>query len=151
MKVQKVLFPTDGSPSADAAVETVQNYLELMPDVKVTVLYVTSKSLYAYDFVPDVVDEYEAKLSREIQTKVETVWFSKWPDRVEFLHLTGLPVQTICDYAEDNKIDLIVMGSHGRGAFDRMLLGSVSQGVIHRSPVSVLVARGNATKTKTNS
>jgi nucleotide-binding universal stress UspA family protein len=151
MKLQKVLFPTDGSPSADAAVETVQSYLELMPDIKVTVLYVTSKSLYAYDFVPDVVDEYEAKLSREIQTKVEATWFSNWSNRVEFIHLTGLPVQAICDYAQDNKVDLIIMGSHGRGAFDRMILGSVSQGVLHRSPVSVLVARGSATKAKSSS
>ncbi len=53
----------------------------------------------------------------------------------------GSVVQTITDYAVAEKIDLIVMGTRGMGGFKRMLLGSVSSGVVTHAHCSVLVVR----------
>ncbi len=50
-------------------------------------------------------------------------------------------VQSITDYAEDEKVDLIVLGTRGMGGFSRLLLGSVSNGVIIHAHCAVLVVR----------
>jgi nucleotide-binding universal stress UspA family protein len=52
----------------------------------------------------------------------------------------GAPDQQLIEIAKDWKADLIVVGSHGRGFWGR-LLGSVSTGVVHHAPCSVLVVR----------
>lgn len=53
----------------------------------------------------------------------------------------GHPVERIVAAACDEKADLIVMGSHGRGAFASALLGSVSDGVLHHAHCPVLIVR----------
>jgi nucleotide-binding universal stress UspA family protein len=53
----------------------------------------------------------------------------------------GSVVQSITDYAVAEKIDLIVMGTRGMGGFKRMLLGSVSSGVVTHAHCPVLVVR----------
>ncbi|MDJ0705725.1 MAG: universal stress protein [Leptolyngbyaceae cyanobacterium MO_188.B28] len=51
----------------------------------------------------------------------------------------GNPNRTICDLAKAWEADLIVMGSHGRKGFSELLLGSVSNYVMHHAPCSVLI------------
>ncbi len=53
----------------------------------------------------------------------------------------GSVVQTITDYAVAEKVDLIVMGTRGMGGFKKMLLGSVSSGVVTHAHCPVLVVR----------
>ena len=53
----------------------------------------------------------------------------------------GSVVQTITDYAVAEKIDLVVMGTRGMGSFKKMLLGSVSSGVVTHAHCPVLVVR----------
>ena len=50
-------------------------------------------------------------------------------------------VRSITDYAEDEKVDLIVLGTRGMGGFNRLLLGSVSNGVVIHAHCAVLVVR----------
>jgi len=52
---------------------------------------------------------------------------------------TGDPVTVVCEAGKT--YDLILVGSHGRKGLDRFLLGSVSHGIVHRAPVSVVVVR----------
>lgn len=54
--------------------------------------------------------------------------------------LSGSPDQQIVERAKEWNAELIVVGSHGRGFWGRML-GSVSDGVVHHAPCSVLVVR----------
>jgi nucleotide-binding universal stress UspA family protein len=58
----------------------------------------------------------------------------------------GDPQQTILECAADWHPDLIVLGSHGRRGFDRLLLGSVSEGVARRAACSVEIIRGRGQK-----
>jgi nucleotide-binding universal stress UspA family protein len=51
----------------------------------------------------------------------------------------GPTVDTILEQAERQKADLLIVGSHGHGAVYRALLGSVSEGVLHRSKIPVLI------------
>jgi nucleotide-binding universal stress UspA family protein len=54
---------------------------------------------------------------------------------------TGVPHQEIVAAARDDGVDLIAMGTHGRGGFDRLMLGSVCDRVIRLAPCPVLVLR----------
>lgn len=53
----------------------------------------------------------------------------------------GKPRSKIIDVASKWKADLIVLGSHGRRGFNRMLMGSVSEAVVRHAPCSVHVVR----------
>jgi nucleotide-binding universal stress UspA family protein len=54
---------------------------------------------------------------------------------------TGVAFLEIIDYVRSEKIDLVVMGTHGRGGFEHILLGSVAEKVVRRSPCPVLTVR----------
>ncbi len=52
-----------------------------------------------------------------------------------------IPKESIVEEAQKWSADLIVLGSHGYGFWERMLLGSVSNAVVHHAPCSVLIVR----------
>ncbi len=67
-------------------------------------------------------------------------------------HLSGLavelavipdhaPAKAICEYAESHGVDLIVVGSHGRGGMERWLIGSVAERVVRHAAANVYVVR----------
>lgn len=55
--------------------------------------------------------------------------------------MAGNPVNEIVRTAQDQNFDLIILGTHGHGEFEEMMLGSTASGVILKSKVPVLVAR----------
>jgi nucleotide-binding universal stress UspA family protein len=54
---------------------------------------------------------------------------------------SGTPHETILDVAEEGRFQLIVMGTEGRGALSRFLMGSVAARVVRRAPCPVLTVR----------
>lgn len=74
-----------------------------------------------------------------IEETLETVGVSG--DVVERVVVIGNVAPSIIDYIEDNDVDMVVIGSHGRSKMSRILLGSVAASVTRRSPVPVLVYR----------
>lgn len=63
--------------------------------------------------------------------------------RVTGAFLDGIPWRSLCDLLEgDPEFELVVMGTHGRTGFRRVLLGSVAEKVVRLAPCSVLVVRG---------
>lgn len=60
---------------------------------------------------------------------------------VTFLVWDGDPGESIVAAAEAEQVDLLLVGSHGRGSLGRLLLGSVSEHVVRNAPCPVLVAR----------
>jgi nucleotide-binding universal stress UspA family protein len=60
----------------------------------------------------------------------------------EFAVRPGTPAAEIVRYAEDEDIDLIVMGTHGRGFMGHMMMGSVAEKVVRTAPCPVLTLRG---------
>jgi universal stress protein A len=60
---------------------------------------------------------------------------------VEHVVLKGTPYEEISRFAEENKIDLIVIGTHGRTGLDRMLFGSTAEQVVRYAPCPVLTVR----------
>jgi nucleotide-binding universal stress UspA family protein len=54
----------------------------------------------------------------------------------------GSPFEEILDYVTEYSIDMVIMGTHGRTGLDRIVMGSVAERVVRRSPVPVLTIRG---------
>jgi nucleotide-binding universal stress UspA family protein len=63
------------------------------------------------------------------------------PSRTRVLKGTTSIVKAITDYAASEKVDLIIVGRKGAGGFKRLLLGSVSSGIVNHAASSVLVVR----------
>jgi nucleotide-binding universal stress UspA family protein len=61
--------------------------------------------------------------------------------RVRVTALLGAVYPEVLRYAQEQEIDLIVMGTHGRGGVSHLLLGSIAEKVVRRSPCPVLTVR----------
>jgi nucleotide-binding universal stress UspA family protein len=63
--------------------------------------------------------------------------------RAEGIIAKGNPPEVIREYAVKTGVDLIVMGTHGRTGFSRLMFGSVASSVTHNSPVPVMLVPPN--------
>lgn len=143
----KILIAYDGSDCADAALADLQR-AGLPPEVEAIVLSIDEQWLpvptsywmmqTSHVSTHPVPAEVTAMAKRAADSLQEL--FPAWSVRAE-AH-SGSPASLILTAAEEWKTDLLVVGSHGRTGVVQLLLGSVSQKVLHHSPCSVRVARG---------
>jgi nucleotide-binding universal stress UspA family protein len=87
------------------------------------------------------VSEFEASLQADAEARAkEFVGKSRHrPVQVDTRVIIGEPFGDICRVAEEEAVDLIVMGSHGRTGLSHVLLGSVAERVVRHAPCPVLV------------
>jgi nucleotide-binding universal stress UspA family protein len=81
------------------------------------------------------------KRANAILEKTADVIRKSGVEEVETVLKTGTPAKAILDFVDEAKIDLIVMGTHGRRGLDRVLLGSVTEEVVRLSRVPVMTVR----------
>jgi nucleotide-binding universal stress UspA family protein len=86
------------------------------------------------------IQEYEREESRTALAVAQKV-LDKAGVSYESAWRVGDAASTIADYAKANKIDLIVMGSHGHGALAGLALGSITTKVIAKGKTPVLIVR----------
>ncbi len=144
----KILLATDGSEFSDAAIEKcISLFCNLQGVVmKVVSIYEEAPVLASEPFA--VSPEYLSGMTEaakaqanSIAEKAATAIKEKCGDTgVTSEVLGGKPAARIVEEAEKWNADLIIVGSHGRGFWGR-LLGSVSNGVVNHAPCSVLVVR----------
>jgi nucleotide-binding universal stress UspA family protein len=145
-----ILISTDGSEVAQKGVDHGLSLAKSI-DAKVTVVTVTEPFPYRADFAgggwapsPADISGYEAgkmqaasKLLASVRNAAEKLGVD-----AAVLHVPDArPAEAIVDVAEARGCSLIVMASHGRRGFRRMLLGSQTAEVLAHSPVPVLVVR----------
>lgn len=139
-----ILVPTDGSEQARAAIDEA---LELAATSEATV-----HALYVVEPIPlggysagmeaassewgDVVEKQRAEGS-EATGAVAELAAERGIEVVESIGY-GKPNEEILEYVGENDIEAIVMGTHGRSGADRLLIGSVAEKVVRKSPVPVL-------------
>jgi nucleotide-binding universal stress UspA family protein len=139
---RSVLVAVDGSPAAARALEQAVD-LARMEGARLTLISVAELPRWRfYGFPLAVPYPNEAQVAREAEEIVE---------RAEALVPEDVPVSTvvrrgpvvreIIKRIEAGEHDLVVVGSRGLGPAGALILGSVSRGVLARSPVPVLVAR----------
>lgn len=135
--MRRILVAIDGSETKKL-VETVNSLMGAFEDAHLTAMYVTPTETLRYGNVPE---HYEKAMVERLRSHALHTLFHKWGHRVMFHNERGHPVATLCKAAISLDADLIVIGSHTRGTLDRLLLGSTSQGVVHRSEIPVLVVK----------
>lgn len=146
----KILIATDGSDYSRAAVAACCRMVVHPENAEIVVVsaYENAYPIAAEPFALSA--EYYKAIDEAAHGQAEAfVADAAWQIEKYFggkaLNLTtkilqGSPVQQIVETAREANVDLIVVGSHGRGFWGR-LLGSVSDGVVHHAPCSVLVVR----------
>ena len=146
MTIQKILVPTDFSQPADAALIYAKELAEKF-GAGLQLLHVIAMPTY-YPMGPEAAAVPMAELTIETEaaarnTLEELARGTGLPvDRLRVRTTVGTPVSEILDTIAEHDIDLIVMGTHGRGMVEHMLLGSVAERVVRRSPVPVLTVHG---------
>ncbi|GAB3422695.1 universal stress protein [Haloparvum alkalitolerans] len=135
-----ILVPTDGSPASDAAIDHAVDLAERY-DARVHALYVVDGAAYStLEAGAQVVVEALEKEGEEATDRVAEAAADAGVEAVSTV-TTGTAYRSISDYVEENDIDLIVMGTHGRQGLDRYLLGSVTERVVRTADVPVMTVR----------
>jgi nucleotide-binding universal stress UspA family protein len=144
IKLQRILVPTDFSdPAANALrygmafAETFRATLYLLHVVVDP--FILPPAGEGYFPPPDLPQQLEERARAQLATLVPEAWRQQHPVNVAIAH--GTPFVEIVRYARQEAIDLIVMGTHGRGPIAHMLLGSVAERVIRKAPCPVLTVR----------
>lgn len=138
----RMLVAYDGSQPAQDALEYA---LTEFPEADATVMHVLPAPGGYWDAWenPDIEvpgEERASTIGRERLEEAEEI--AAEHDRTVTTELEkGRPARVLVDVAEDGDYDLVVVGSHGRGGVSRVLLGSVAEAVVRRSPTPVVVVR----------
>lgn len=138
---QRILVPFDGSDASKAALERA---LEENPDAEITVLNVLDSTNRAESGVQANAAETLNDAQREEAEELFTQAEDRAADSGMTIHTAvevGTPGEVIVEYAQENDIDHIIMGSHGRSGLSRIVVGSVAETVIRNSPLTVTIAR----------
>lgn len=140
-----VLVPIDDSECAMAALEFA---LEEYPDARLTALHVLDPAdFYAATGIEGGAIANFEQLRESHESRAEDLLErarERAADRdvdLDTETVVGGVSQTIVEYAEEEDVDHVVVGSHGRTGASRILLGSVAETVARRSPVPVTIVR----------
>ncbi len=142
----KILLAVDGSEFSDVAVEEVVRR-PWPPESEVKVITAFETPVFVGTEVWAVPPEYFEQLDNSVRETAKGVIdgaLKKFGDKALKISseiIGGSPRQVIVDEAERWGADLIVMGSRGLGAWNRLLLGSVSSAVVHHAKCSVEIVR----------
>ena len=137
VKHQNILVATDGSPHSVAALDQAMSFADSCNST----LYI----IHAIDTNPEFL-----ALSPALQDKLETEGTQILAEAKDKATKAGIRCETIFDKsqqpykaivraAKNKKIDLIVLGSHGKNALTKLIMGSVTRQVIGHAPCAVLV------------
>ena len=160
-KIKKILYATDLSEGAKSAFFWAMSLAEQY-DASISVIHIIPNLIeemsgsMGYDLVAyfdagqlaQYNDEGRNKAMKSVKERIKSVYGEMAEDipscRVDFSHIViklGHPVQEIVTTADSGEYDMVVMGTHGHGLVDGLLLGSVARGVVQKCSVPVLTIR----------
>ena len=145
---QRILIPTDGSVISNSAAHAGIEFAKQI-NAEIIALYVAPE--YQYPVYVEIIPptyptetEYEASMRKAGEIHLKTIKDESIVSGLQFSGLTVFSDSTasqIVHTAEEYKCDLIFMGSHGRGGWGHLLLGSVTTKVLSLCQIPVLVFR----------
>lgn len=135
----KILVPVDGSEESEKAISQAIHLAQLDKG-QLVFFYVVNiqQAAISIHLCQEIIDSLTGEGNRLLEEIKE-----KLPEGIncETVLDVGIPYEKIVDYAKDNNIDLIVMGSRGLSLVEGILMGSVSRNVLEQAPCSVLIAK----------
>jgi nucleotide-binding universal stress UspA family protein len=143
-RVEKLLLATDLSEASSAATEEAFEMAERLGAFLLVVSVIDPGSLLLpggrFRARVDQVRENREQAAQALVERGRAAGVT-----VSFLVWTGDPGDMIVSAAEAERVDIVLVGSHGRGAVGRLFLGSVSEHVVRNAPCPVLVCRPRET------
>jgi nucleotide-binding universal stress UspA family protein len=133
-----ILHPTDFSENSEFAFR-VASALARDYNARLILLHVIPPRMVIYAGGPVPAETWPSV--EEVKEKLGKMKGRTRHVRVESQVLEGDPVDMILRAAEETHSDVIVMGTHGRTALTRLLLGSVAESVIRKAPCPVLTTK----------
>jgi len=148
---RRVLSPIDGSENASRALR-VAIEISKKNDAQLYIITVTPRDNLTLGLATDfpipstLLDEYYDQLDKRSDRILENTVFLARKEGVKEVKGEAIPefdsvIKQILEQASSKKIDLIVIGTRGLGGFRRLLLGSVSNGVVTHANCNVLIVR----------
>ncbi len=142
---RKILCPVDFDPSASAVLELAAK-VAATSRAKIYILHVVP--LIAPTGMPNYVEVFQRE-ERAVRTKLDELAHQYlWAVDHEVIAYCGDPVQFILGAEKRIPADLVVMGTHGRQGFGRMVLGSVAEAIVRQSDCPVLTVRADAIRVR---
>ncbi|WP_251330086.1 universal stress protein [Haloplanus pelagicus] len=135
-----ILIPTDGSDPAAAAFDHALDLAERF-DATVHVLYVVETDSLSHEAPALAIEDLRETLRSEGEAILDDLCERATARGVAVTEaiVEGVPEDAILEYVADGGVDLLVMGTHGRHGLERYLVGSVTERVVRRADVPVLV------------
>ena len=145
MTLKTILVPTDFSKSSTEALDYAKQLADAF-DASIHLLHVVQDParqpwiLETYGISPlDVLADIMAQAQKDLEHALPEAERKTY--NAELKTAVGSPFGEIMNYAKQHNVDLIVMGTHGRGALAHALLGSVTERVVRFAPCPVLTVR----------
>ncbi len=153
MPIKSILVGVDFSDITESVVKTA-NFFSKLFGAKVKLIHVIeppSPLLYEEGFEPlltidgvELVVEVEAALREKAEEEIKKLIKIFDPEiPVDYQIEVGDIAETILEVSEEEKIDLILIGSHQKGLLELLLIGSITEKIVNKSRTSVLVVKGN--------
>ena len=144
--LKNILVATDFSDSAAVALAYGRDLARTF-NARLHVVHIVEDVLMRYSpevsfAVPELQRDLEKNATRELAALVTDDDRGTLQAQTSVQTATNIPLALI-DYAKDHRIDLIVTGTHGRGAVKHFLMGSVAERVVRNAPCPVLTVHAN--------
>ncbi|MCC6418240.1 MAG: universal stress protein [Gemmataceae bacterium] len=143
--LRRILVPTDFSKHSETALKYAVSFAEKF-GAEIHLLHVVQDFAL---FLPDAVtagppvlppiEQLTASVREALARVVRDHNLEHFPIHAEARE--GTPYHEIVGFAKEKEIDLIIMGTHGRGGLAHLLLGSVAEKVVRKAPCPVLTVR----------
>ncbi len=142
--LKKILVATDFSEPADAAVDYGRAFARTF-GATLYLLHVVDDMYVRLggDAYAAVLPDLQEDVEREARQRLSRIAAQDDPQslRVEAVITSGATAQAIVEYAEKENVQLIVVGTHGRGGVAKLLMGSVAERVVRTAHCPVLTVR----------
>ena len=154
-QIRHILVATDGSDGSLAAAE-LAGFLARGCNARVSIIVVHNEAALLLPGFTDaalpgatpfaVFPKKEAKQHIEKAASEHTLPDTERvlgvvPGGTKTVQIWGHTVEEICKYAENNAVDMIVVGRRGRGSFKNLLIGGISSKIVDHAPCAVAIAR----------
>jgi nucleotide-binding universal stress UspA family protein len=144
MEIRRILAPTDFSELSKQGLKSALELAEAF-GAKLLLLYVVEPPPYPVEgIVPShlgatMLDDLERQATNDLAQMLSETQASRMD--VARRVVVGIPYRKIVDVAEEEKIDLIVMTTHGRTGVSHLVMGSVAERIVRTAPCPVLTIR----------
>jgi nucleotide-binding universal stress UspA family protein len=139
---KRILFCTDFSDNAEFAFDFAIDIAERNTDCTLFLLHVIpeveAQFWKSYIYETDDIDE---KAKQDIDNKVAEVYLPRIPHTIhhEFTCRVGKDYMEILDFAQEENVDLIIIGRQGQSSFRKVLFGNVTEKITRHAECPVLV------------